>query len=228
MKAKADKKKLSQLQEWLSSYNSDQIFATEEGIQDAIISIILTEDVKKLRQQIDIYESYEVLTLSAWQTFDVSKDDQVSCMQICDQLLDQTFQDNSHSIRLFSSDKLVSNKLDAVLNRITRNFQWNEFSNARDDRIIKILSKHMCQEFMQDYTLIERTTLFSSYESFLGIVPTMMVQYSKFNKMVLDPRMADCCLVHLLMPIIGSRDQLAQRHFQYQLYRNLNLDAPRT
>lgn len=34
----------------------------------------------------------------------------------------------------------------------------------------------------QGYTLTGRTALFPSYESFLGIVHTMMVQYSKFNK----------------------------------------------
>jgi xylulose-5-phosphate/fructose-6-phosphate phosphoketolase len=34
----------------------------------------------------------------------------------------------------------------------------------------------------QGYTLTGRTALFPSYESFLGIIHTMMVQYSKFNK----------------------------------------------
>jgi xylulose-5-phosphate/fructose-6-phosphate phosphoketolase len=37
--------------------------------------------------------------------------------------------------------------------------------------------------FLQGYTLTGGTTLFPSYEAFLGIVHTMMVQYSKFNKM---------------------------------------------
>ena len=37
---------------------------------------------------------------------------------------------------------------------------------------------------MQGYTLTGRTGLFPSYEAFLGIVHTMMVQYSKFVKMV--------------------------------------------
>lgn len=36
---------------------------------------------------------------------------------------------------------------------------------------------------MQGYTLTGRTALFPSYESFLGIVHTMMVQYSKFVKL---------------------------------------------
>ena len=49
--------------------------------------------------------------------------------------------------------------------------------------MIEILSEHTCQGFLQGYTLTGRTGLFPSYESFLGIVHTMMVQYSKFNKM---------------------------------------------
>lgn len=37
---------------------------------------------------------------------------------------------------------------------------------------------------LQGYTLTGRTGLFPSYEAFLGIIHTMMVQYSKFVKMV--------------------------------------------
>ena len=36
----------------------------------------------------------------------------------------------------------------------------------------------------QGYTLTGRTGVFPSYEAFLGIVHTMMVQYSKFTKLV--------------------------------------------
>lgn len=39
---------------------------------------------------------------------------------------------------------------------------------------------------MQGYTLTGRTALFPSYESFLGIVHTMMVQYTKFGKMAVE------------------------------------------
>jgi hypothetical protein len=38
------------------------------------------------------------------------------------------------------------------------------------------------QGFLQGYTLTGRTGLFPSYEAFLGIVTTMVQQYSKFNK----------------------------------------------
>ena len=49
--------------------------------------------------------------------------------------------------------------------------------------MIEILSEHTCQGMLQSYTLTGRTGLFPTYESFLGIVHTMVVQYSKFVKM---------------------------------------------
>ena len=50
--------------------------------------------------------------------------------------------------------------------------------------MIEMLSEHTCQGMLQGYTLTGRTGLFPSYEAFLGIIHTMMVQYSKFVKMV--------------------------------------------
>ena len=91
---------------------------------------------------------------------------------------------NPSSFRIFSPDELVSNKLDAVLRDSGRNFQWDIASRAKGGRVIEMLSEHTCQGMLQGYTLTGRTGLFPSYEAFLGIVHTMMVQYSKFVKMV--------------------------------------------
>ena len=89
---------------------------------------------------------------------------------------------NPSSFRIFSPDELVSNKLDAVLRHSGRNFQWDIASRANGGRVIEILSEHTCQGMLQGYTLTGRTGLFPSYEAFLGIVHTMMVQYAKFVK----------------------------------------------
>ena len=215
MKAKSDKDELSQLQQWLSSYHPDQLFADDGKLHNTITSVIPKEDAKKLGQQIDTYGSHEILNLPDWQKFGAEKGDQASCMQVCGQLLDQIFQDNPHSIRLFSPDELVSNKLDAVFNHTTRNFQWDEFANARGGRVIEILSEHICQGFMQGYTLTGRTALFPSYESFLGIVHTMMVQYSKFNKMVLQQAKRTPLLRNPANSSLGTRNHLAKRYLKH-------------
>lgn len=90
---------------------------------------------------------------------------------------------NPHTFRIFSPDELESNKLSATLRHSGRNMQWDVASRANGGRVIEILSEHTCQGMMQGYTLTGRTALFPSYEAFLGIVHTMMVQYSKFVKM---------------------------------------------
>jgi xylulose-5-phosphate/fructose-6-phosphate phosphoketolase len=57
---------------------------------------------------------------------------------------------------------------------------------ARENLVcLYVMGTHIttCQGLMQGYTLTGRTALFPSYESFLGIVHTMMVQYSKFVKL---------------------------------------------
>ena len=50
------------------------------------------------------------------------------------------------------------------------------------------LSEHTLQGFLQGYTLTVRTGLFPSYEAFLGIVTTMVVQYAKFQKMAKETK----------------------------------------
>ena len=184
MAAKSDPTELKQLQEWLGSYKPHELFTKDGGVVKEILDIIPKDDRKKLGQQIDTYGSHEVLKLPDWKKYAVKKGSQASCMQTIGELLDQTMVNNPKSFRMFSPDELVSNKLDAVFRHTGRNFQWDEFSNARGGRVIEILSEHTCQGFMQGYTLTGRTALFPSYESFLGIVHTMMVQYSKFNKVV--------------------------------------------
>ena len=93
---------------------------------------------------------------------------------------------NPTTFRIFSPDELVSNKLNAVFDVTGRNFQWDSASRGQGGRIVEILSEHTCQGMLQGYTLTGRTGLFPSYEAFLGIIHTMMVQYSKFSKIAAE------------------------------------------
>jgi len=97
--------------------------------------------------------------------------------------MDKVFLANPTSTRIFSPDELESNKLAAVFEHTGRNFQWDEYSFGQGGRVIEILSEHTCQGMLQGYTMTGRTALFPSYEAFIGIAQTMMVQYSKFVKM---------------------------------------------
>lgn len=183
-KAKTDQEELGLLQKWLSGYKPHELFTSDGDIIDEIKSVIPTDDAKKLGQRIEGYNGYVAPNLPDWRTFSAQQGSSESAMKAIGSLINQTFKNNPTSVRLFSPDELESNKLDAVFDSTNRNFQWDEFANARGGRVIEVLSEHMCQGFMQGYTLTGRIGIFPSYESFLGIIHTMMVQYSKFIKMV--------------------------------------------
>ncbi len=181
--AKKDPEELADLQTWLKSYRPEELFKDNGDVIDEIKSIIPEEESKRLGQRKEVYASYESLKTVDWKALCTKKGGTASSMQTIGKLLDQMLQANPKSLRLFSPDEFMSNKLDAALDHTNRNFQWDEFSNARGGRLIEVLSEHQCQGFLQGYTLTGRTGVFPSYESFLGIIHTMMVQYSKFNKM---------------------------------------------
>ncbi|KAK5146926.1 hypothetical protein LTR04_000942 [Oleoguttula sp. CCFEE 6159] len=182
-KAKSDEAQLRDLQKWLKSYGADQLFAEDGSPTDNIKKIIPEKDEQKLGQNPVAHDPYKPLKLTDWQKYSAKKGSEMSCMKAVGEYLDQSLVDNPTSLRIFSPDELVSNKLDAVFRHTGRNFQWDEFSQFQGGRVIEILSEHCCQGFMQGYTLTGRVGIFPSYESFLGIIYTMMVQFAKFGKM---------------------------------------------
>jgi xylulose-5-phosphate/fructose-6-phosphate phosphoketolase len=186
-KAKQDPNQLKILQDWLLSYKPSELFTEDGDIIEAIANNIPKKDSMKLGQRREAYAAYQPLKVPDWCKHAVDKGVQKSCMEKVGEFVDQAFVDNPKSLRVFSPDELASNKLEAMLRHTNRNFQWDELSNARGGRVIETLSEHTCQGFLQGYTLTGRTGIFPSYESFLGIISTMMVQYSKFKKMVSIP-----------------------------------------
>ncbi|EED84261.1 predicted protein, partial [Postia placenta Mad-698-R] len=171
------------LQAWLESYKPKELFDAEGRPNKKILSIIPERQEKKLGQRKEAYAAYTPLDVPAWKPFGVEKGTEASCMKTIGEFLYQVIEQNAHTFRIFSPDELVSNKLDAVLRHSGRNMQWDVASRANGGRVIEILSEHTCQGMLQGYTLTGRTGLFPSYEAFLGIIHTMMVQYSKFVKM---------------------------------------------
>lgn len=182
--AKNNPEELQALRDWLSSYSIHELFEKNGDVVDEIKSILPQNNLKKMGQLRDLYDKVEKISIPDWKQYAVAKGAQQSSMKTIGSLIDQIFVENPRLVRLFSPDELESNKLGESLAHTTRNFQWNQFSNAQGGRVIEVLSEHMCQGFLQGYTMTGRVGIFPSYESFLGIIHTMMVQYAKFNKMV--------------------------------------------
>ncbi|KAG8775233.1 hypothetical protein FRC15_000698 [Serendipita sp. 397] len=172
------------LKEWLESYKSWEIFSPNSQLLELIDQYLIPPDpCKRMGQRKETYDTHYLVDLPDWNNLAVEKGDDASETKCAGAFIRDIFKKNPTTVRLWSPDELTSNKLDAALEFQGRNFQWDPDSRARGGRVIEILSEHTCQAHLQGYTLTGRTGIFPSYESFLGIIHTMMVQYSKFSKM---------------------------------------------
>lgn len=182
-KAKSKHSHLLELKHWLSSYNIHNLITEDGKPNKSILRTIPENDDKKMGQLRTTYDPLIPIHLPDWKLCAVEQGTQASEMKVTGLFLKKVIEANPSTFRIFSPDELESNKLSAVLESTGRNFQWDDQARGRGGRVIEILSEHTCQGFMQGYTLTGRHALFPSYESFLGIVHTMMVQYAKFNKL---------------------------------------------
>ena len=95
------------------------------------------------------------------------------------------------NFRIVCPDEVASNRLGAVFEVENHAFQWPldpviDTGHAPDGRIMEVLSEHNCQGWLQGYVLTGRHGVFPCYEAFIPIVDGMVNQYSKFLKMSED------------------------------------------
>ncbi|KAK9477313.1 XFP N-terminal domain-containing protein [Lipomyces japonicus] len=186
--AKTNNEQFELLKHWLKSYDVKNLLTAEGKPIPEIEALIPKEPSKRLGQVKETYNGYNPLDLTDWKPFAKEKGTQYSALRAVGEYLDQALVANPHSLRLFSPDELVSNKLDSVFNHTSRDFQWDPLTRAKGGRVTEILSEHCCQGWLQGYTLTGRVGVFPSYEAFLGIIATMMVQYAKFMKMAKETK----------------------------------------
>ncbi len=88
------------------------------------------------------------------------------------------------NLRLFSPDELASNRLQDVLEVENRCFVGPiidiDASLSPDGRVMEVLSEHLCQGWLEGYTLTGRNGMFVTYEAFAMVSASMLVQHTKW------------------------------------------------
>ncbi len=91
---------------------------------------------------------------------------------------------NPTTFRLFGPDETNSNRLDAVFEVTNRVFEAailpGDDHLAPEGRVVEVLSEHLCQGWLEGYTLTGRHGLFNCYEAFIHIVDSMFNQHAKW------------------------------------------------
>lgn len=90
------------------------------------------------------------------------------------------------NFRLFGPDETDSNRLDAVYETTSKQWQPRILPTdehlAHDGRVVEVLSEHLCQGWLEGYLLTGRHGLFACYEAFVHIVDSMFNQHAKWLK----------------------------------------------
>jgi xylulose-5-phosphate/fructose-6-phosphate phosphoketolase len=91
---------------------------------------------------------------------------------------------NPTTFRLMGPDETNSNRLNAVFEVTGRAWQAERVAGddhlAPDGRVMEVLSEHLCQGWLEGYTLTGRHGLFNCYEAFIHIVDSMFNQHAKW------------------------------------------------
>jgi xylulose-5-phosphate/fructose-6-phosphate phosphoketolase len=138
---------------------------------------------------------------------------------------------SERNFRLVSPDETTSNRLQAIYGSTWRAFELplvatDEFL-SRDGRVLEILSEHCCEGWLEGYVLTGRHGLFACYEAFIGIVDSMMTQYSKWLKMAREVpwRAPIASLNYLLTSHVWEQDHNGFSH-QGPTFMNVLMTRP--
>lgn len=143
------------------------LVSSETGfLLENILRLFPTNPNKHLGQRKEANGDYSTLDLPEWHALQwrEERNTRDSCMKRIEKYLLEVIKANPSSFRTFSPDELVSNKLDAFFDGTGRNFKWDEAARSSSGRVKDILSKHICEEMLQGYTLTGRTGRFPSCE----------------------------------------------------------------
>jgi len=199
--ARKDKDQLAQLEEWLRSYQFNDLWDGEKF--DADIQSLIPREGQKMgdtphaRGGSPVYKPLILPEIESYSNANTCNLDDPICgtessmEKIGGYLRDTMAQNEQHrNLRLMSPDETYSNKLGAVFEHTKRAFVWphKEWDKdmAWDGRVLEMLSEHSLQGLLQGYILTGRHGLFVSYEAFVQIVASMADQYAKFLKIARD------------------------------------------
>jgi len=187
-KAATDDEQFSMLQDWLAAYHPESLWdfdAKDSIIRPDVCDVVPESDKLKLGLVKETWRGHQALDLpDEWADYGGAKDlkDETSPMLATGKYLTEVIRRNPKRFRIFSPDELASNKLNGVFDVTHRNFQWDPETAHKGGRVVEMLSEHTLQGYMQGYALTGRYSVFPSYEAFLSIVDTLIIQFAKFIK----------------------------------------------
>ncbi len=182
---------LAQLEEWLRSYEPDELFDDAGALRDEIAALApLGERRMGANPHANGGLLLRDLELPDFRGYAVDVASPAATSSEATRVLGGWLRDvitaNPDTFRLMGPDETASNRLAAVFEATDR--AWDAETRDGDDhlapdgRVMEVLSEHLCQGWLEGYLLIGRHGLFNCYEAFIHIVDSMFNQHAKWLK----------------------------------------------
>ncbi|GGP94221.1 phosphoketolase family protein [Streptomyces melanogenes] len=184
---------LRQLEAWLRSYGPQELFDAD-GRPTAQVLACVPEGERRLGASPHANGGLltRELPLPPLEHFAVPVDKPGATLheptRVLGGLLAQVMADTAErrDFRVVGPDETASNRLGALFEVTGKAWQAEILETdehlARDGRVMEVLSEHLCQGWLEGYTLTGRHGLFSCYEAFVHIVDSMVNQHIKWLK----------------------------------------------
>lgn len=190
-RAKTDPAHLDQLAQWLASYRPDELFDAEGRPTPEVLALAPHGEHRigacpranggRLTVELELPE-WEDLALPVPVPGAELAESTRKLGELCREILRDN--DEQANFRLFCPDETNSNRLGAVFEVTDRCFMERRSElddhEAADGRVMEVLSEHLCQGWLEGYTLTGRHGLFASYEAFAMVSASMTVQHTKW------------------------------------------------
>ena len=182
---------LQMLEEWLRSYEPERLFDAAGRLLPELAALAPAGDLRMgSTPQANGGRVTVDLRLPDWRDYQIEVDPQkrgstfVEPTDRLGQLMRDIYVSDPHTFRVFSPDELTSNRLGAILEVTDRCLVAK--TDPLDDRVspegrvMEVLSEHLCQGWLEGYTLSGRHGLFATYEAFAMVSASMLVQHAKW------------------------------------------------
>ncbi|MET7361231.1 phosphoketolase family protein [Streptomyces sp. NPDC005562] len=184
---------LAQLEQWLLSYRPRDLFDADGRPTSQVLACVPGGDRRLgATPHANGGRLTRPLPVPSLERFAVPVDKPGTTLheptRIAGDLLEQVMADTAgrRDFRVVGPDETESNRLGALYEATGKAWQARTLATdehlARDGRVMEILSEHLCQGWLEGYTLTGRHGLFSCYEAFVHIIDSMVNQHIKWLK----------------------------------------------
>lgn len=187
---------LRMLEDWLRSYRPEELFDDTGRLVPELRDLAPTGDKRmsatpyanggRLRTELPLPDlaAYEVEVSENTRGRVVVENTVTAGRLMRDVYAVTTTEDGGGTFRLFSPDETASNRLQAVFETTPRCFVGpllpTDSKIGPEGRVMEVLSEHLCQGWLEGYTLSGRHGVFATYEAFAMVSASMAVQHTKW------------------------------------------------